>query len=142
MIYTRARTEHLEGINQLLKDTGQYPILTENYIKYDISVVALDGAKVVGFIWAGLMANKKLAYIDMFTVDPEYASKGVGRELGNQLVKIAKGKRVDGIFAIISQNAYHDKSISSSFHIGLQPLPTPFTFVAGSVNKMAEKLGV
>lgn len=142
MIYTRAQESHIEGINELLKNSGQAPVLSPDHLKYDISVVALDKAKIAGFIWCGLMANKRIGYVDLFTVAPEYAGTGVGRALGYQMVRIAKQKGVECIFATIARDQFHDKSLNGSMYIGLDPLQIPFTFVVGDVNKMSEKLGV
>lgn len=141
MILTRAKTEHLEGINVLLAQYGLHPI-TEDFLKYDISIVALDKYKIAGFIWCGLMANKKLGYIDYFTVAPEYTTSGVGKALGTQLVRIAKSKGVSLTISIIERGVYHDKSVSSANYIGLQSAPLPFTAMAGAVENMSTKLGV
>lgn len=142
MIYTRAQESHIPAINQLLEAGGQAPMLSPDHLKYDISVVALDKDKVVGFIWCGLMANKRIGYIDLFTVDLEYAGRGVGRALGTQLIRVAKQKGVECIFATIARDQFHDKSLSSSMYIGLDPLQIPFTFVVGDVKVMSQKLGV
>lgn len=141
MLLTRAKTKHLAGINALISFYNLAPI-TEDFIKYDISIIAEDKGKIVGFIWCGLMANRKLGYIDYFTVHPEYASTGIGRALGTQLVRIAKNKGVDLTISIIERGQYHDKSVSSAQHIGLQPATAAFTAMAGKVEVMSTKLGV
>lgn len=142
MIYTRAQESNIPAINELLLKTGQKPLLTPDHLKYDISVVALNKFGVAGFIWCGVMANKKVGYIDMFTVDPDMGGQGIGRALGHQLIRIAKQKGIQTILASIARDEFHDRSLSSAMYIGLEPFQTPFTFVVGDVNQMSEKLGV
>lgn len=117
----RVKSEELNAVNKLLAQHGINPIGSEFLNKRDISIGAYDGDKLVGFIWAGLMASDTVAYIDVFTIDPAYANKQLGEKLGNKLRHVVEKKKVNRIFGVIADTGTGIASCKSAIRIGLKP---------------------
>lgn len=142
MIVTRALPEHIEDINKLISTYGfsEMPVAMLN--KHDISLIAKEDDKILGFVWCGLMGQKTCGYIDYFVIDPKAARLGVGKQMATHLVRIIKRKGVQKVLAIIAHNEFHDRSLASAVYMGLKPAPLTFTSTFGDVLSMANSLGV
>ncbi|HMO96285.1 MAG TPA: GNAT family N-acetyltransferase [Tepidiformaceae bacterium] len=93
--------DHLSGVLRLCEAEGwpSFPadparalrILTAPGVT---TVVALDGTAVVGF--AEMFSDGELeAFLSNLAVDHEYRSRGIGRELVVEALRLAGGDRID-----------------------------------------------
>ena len=78
--------------------------LVEGYIKNsgDTSLVAVVDGKVVGFMLGDLKAYcfgaSRSGWIEVIGVHPRHMGSGIGKKLGNELIKIFRNKKVKHIF--------------------------------------------
>lgn len=106
----RAKRRDLEGINALLNGYA-FHTLDRSYINHrDISIVAEDNKRIVGFLWVGLMRQNKQGYIDHFVVDPVYTHKKVGKQLAVEALAVSLKLGVEEVFGIIAKGKHFDKS--------------------------------
>lgn len=119
----RALKQDVTGLENLFELHGAE--FNEDFInKKDLSFVAVEKEKVIGFIWVGLVANSSIGYIDFFFVDPEHVSKGVGKALGHKMKEIAKKKSVKQLVGQIE--AQNVPSIKCAQNIGMNFHPNPW----------------
>lgn len=129
MIVKKAKLTDLPGIQSLARSYNMLPP-DENHIdKGDIAIVAVDGKDVVGFLWVGLMANRKVGYIDHFVVARTHVGKGVGSKLANKALKVLDAKKVKKVFGIIAQDKYHDASAINGLKMAMSAGSHPYTYV-------------
>ena len=81
--------------------------LVEGYIKNsgDTSLVAEEDSKVVGFMLGDIKTYgfgvPRSGWIEVIGVHPRHMGSGIGKKLGNELIKIFKGKKVKHIFTSV-----------------------------------------
>jgi N-acetylglutamate synthase-like GNAT family acetyltransferase len=138
----RAKKSDLSAIKDLMALYGNKMSVEGHHINHrDVSLVAVtDEGQIIGFVWAGLMAQNKVAYLDKFTIHPEYAKKGVGQKLALKALEIGKKLGVQDVFGIIKRDAYHDKSAINALKMAFSADREPYTFVRTNVNFMISEL--
>lgn len=130
----------ISQINKLLHNDALYPITPNHLSDKDLWVIKRDGKKVVGFVWAGLMANGTVAYVDKFVVHPEYRGKGVGQKLTDTLFALAQARGVKECHAFIKQGRSHDASAINSLKMAMGADQVPYTYISGQIQYMQETL--
>jgi len=108
----------------------------------DISLVATDGNKVVGFLWVGLMANNTMAYIDRFIVHQDYRGRGIGNKLGTAAFKQAAKKNVEEFHGFIKNDSFYEASAVNALRLGLGGDNKPYTHVRGHLSFIASELAI
>lgn len=133
----RARKEDFNAIHALLGQYGKMSITPEHLQGRDIALQARDAeGKVVGFVWAGLMANDTVAYVDKVSVAPECAKKQVSQALYKRLFEIALKRGVRQAFGIIRHDAYHDRAAMNALKMAFGADKEPYTYVSGDLMQM------
>jgi N-acetylglutamate synthase-like GNAT family acetyltransferase len=138
----RAKKTDLGGIQELMALYGHKMTVEGHHINHrDVSLVAVtDDGQIVGFVWAGLMAQNKVAYLDKFVVHPEHAGKKVGHALALKAFEIGKKLGVQDVFGIIKRDAYHDKSAINALKMAFSADREPYTFVRTNLDFMMSEL--
>lgn len=106
----------------------------------DICLVAEDAGKIVGYIWAGLMARNTFAYVCGFVVRPDYSKSGTGQKLALELLRIARMKGVQSFVAAVRQNEYHDACAVTALKCGTSAAKETCTLLMGNTAHMAASL--
>lgn len=138
----RANKNDLPAISAICKQYGGMDLPPYYINKRDIAVVALDGPKIVGFIWCGLMCQNKLGYIDWFLADPAYSHKGVGAALGKEMTRVADKLGVEIIMGFIADGKHSDASKRNAGLIGMGTDGKDYDLVVGHVKIMQEYIGI
>lgn len=136
----KANRQDLDGINSICAKYGIKTVAPEYINSKDLSLVAKDGNKVVGFIWCGILCQGTKGYIDCFVVDPEYQGMGVGQLLAHKLLKVALKKGVRETFGIIAHGAYHDNSAMNALKMAMMAAPKTYTYVYADVTNTVNEL--
>lgn len=125
----RAKYEDFEGINELLSNTQFSPIFIDQI--NDLSFVAEDENKIVGFVWCMMSSGNKIAYVDQFCVDKYYV--GVGVRLINALVEEATKIGLEYSFSYVQNDESVDSlaSFKINFALGLRCNPRTFHCFTG-----------
>lgn len=113
----------INEINELIQ-LNHDSLLTEDYLISDDSIALSlvdEFDKVVGFIWAGLMANRTVAYLDYFVIHPEYRKTKYSLLLVAELTKrLIDGGVQRAISHVEEQNEYAMASAIRQFQFGGQ----------------------
>lgn len=134
----RATKQDLPAVSELLNTYGKQSIYPEMLNNKDIAIQARDETGTcVGFIWCGLMAQNTVGYIDMFTVHPDHANKGIGKMLAQALMDTCLKRRVRSVFGVIKHDQYHNKSAMNALRYAMAAYPDNFTFVYADVRNSA-----
>lgn len=139
---SKARREDLPSIRHLSAIYG-HKLLVEDYHlnNNDIALQArADNGDIAGFVWAGLMAKNKVAYVDKAMVHPDYSMHGVLPKLYLELMHIGIRRGVKQVFGIIRQDQYHDKAAKAALHMAFGGDELPYTYVYADVRHMISEL--
>lgn len=139
---SKATREDLPAIHHLSAIYG-HKLQVEDYHLNgnDIALQArADSGELAGFVWAGLMAKNKVAYIDKVMVNPEYSSQGVLPMLYKELFKIGINRGVKQVFGIIRQDRYHDKAAKAALHMAFGGDALSYTYVYADMSHMISEL--
>jgi GNAT superfamily N-acetyltransferase len=135
----RAKTCELAAIRRLLSCAGM-ELGAEHLNRRDIALVAKDADRVVGFLWIGLMAGHKVAYIDKFVVAAEARGRGVGNALAQAALAECKKRGVKEVHGFIRQDTSHAASSMNALKMALGADPHPYTYVRGQINFIEAEL--
>jgi N-acetylglutamate synthase-like GNAT family acetyltransferase len=136
----RARQSDLPGVQYLTLKAGKMTV-TEDHINHrDISLVAYDEERLVGFLWMGLMCRGKYGYIDKFLVDKDYSKKGVGNMLAIAMMREGLKRGVRDVFGIIKQDKFHEASGFNALKMAFGADSVPYTFVTANAANMVNEL--
>lgn len=133
MIVRLAKPKDLKAINELLSDYDLHPLDPATINHRDISVIAEDKGKVVGFIWAGLMKKNTLAYVDSYCVAKDLHKSGVGRKLAVKAYEEAAKRGVKKFFGIIKLDEYHDASAVNALKVAMKTDGGNYRYVFGEI---------
>lgn len=136
----RARHQHLEAINALLRTYGLGSIDKTYLNSRDIGLCACYKGKVIGFIWLGLMRQNKSCYLDFFTIDPTFTHKGVSRDLALEALKLGNRLGVEHWFGIVERDDSHDKVAMDALKIAMFAKNKPCTYMYGYTEHMIREL--
>lgn len=120
---------------------GKYTVDAAHINHRDISLVAVNDNKVVGFLYVGLMAKNTVGYMDKFTIHPDYANQGIGQQLAVKALEESVKRGVREVFGIIQQDQYHDKSAMNALRMAIGSNGTPYTYVRADINFILSELG-
>lgn len=110
MIIRRAKRNDLKAINQLRNQYGM-PSIDKSHINHrDVAIVAQDGPLIVGYMWAGLMRQNKMAYIDNVVVSRDYAKQGTVPKMYQYALEIGQKIGVQEIFGIIAKGDFFERA--------------------------------
>ena len=138
----RAKINDLHAIKHLLQQYAKCDIEPYHLNKRDIALVAYaDSGELIGFVWAGLMAGNKVAYVDKVAVAPGYTGKGVCQALYKEAIKLGAKVGVKEVQGIIRRDQYHDKSAMNALKCAFGADELPYTFVYTDLNKIQKELG-
>jgi len=139
---SRASREDLPAIRHLSAIYGHKLTVEDYHLNgNDIALQArADNGEMAGFVWAGLMARNKIAYIDKVMVNPEYTSKGVLPLLYKELFRLGIARGVKTVFGIIRQDKYHDKAAKAALHMAFGGDSLPYTYVYADMAHMISEL--
>lgn len=136
----RAKRYEINKINELLNIYG-FKTIDASYINpRDVALIAVDGPKVVGFIWLGLMRQNKSAYVDCFMVHPDYAHKKVGQQLCMKSLELSNKIGVESVFGIIAHSKYHDKSAYNALRMAMGSDGQVYTQVKAQISHVLHEL--
>ncbi len=102
----KATKEELKDINELMRqlssDPSKYPPTKLAFLnkmladRHTIFVVARDGKKILGMGTLGIFWNLRglAAYVDNVIVHTDHRGKGMGKQISEKLLEIAKKKKV------------------------------------------------
>lgn len=139
---SRATKSDLSAIRHLSAIYGEKMSIDEClFNSRDIALQArLDNGYLAGFVWAGLMANGKIAYVDKVMVHPEMSDMGVLPALYKELFAAALRRGVKQAFGFIRHDLYHDKSAKAALHMAWGADSLPYTMVRADLAHMKEEL--
>jgi N-acetylglutamate synthase-like GNAT family acetyltransferase len=140
---SKATREDLPAIRHLSSKYGHKLVVEDHHLNNrDLALQARnEEGKLVGFVWAGLMANSKIAYVDKVMVDPEYSGKRlVLPSLYKKLLELAIKRGVRDMFGFIRQDQYHDRSAIAALHMAVGGEEIPYTHVFAQLKHMELEL--
>lgn len=140
----RAGRQDLAAINELMKayaKTADMAVAEHHINSRDVALVAREPeGSVVGFLWMGLMACNRIAYLDKFVVHPDYARQGVGKLMALRMYDIGRNLGVKDVFGVIRRDEHHDKSALNALKVAFSAHSDPYTYVCASVDNMNKEL--
>lgn len=145
MVYiTRANKQDLLAIQDLMLKYGN-KMLVESYHlnKKDITLQArLATGELVGFLYCGLLAEGKIAYMDKVVIDPNHHKQGILLELYKELFKEAYRKGVREVIGFIRQDEFHVASCKQALRMGLGGDAISYTMVGANLEFMKKETGI
>jgi ribosomal protein S18 acetylase RimI-like enzyme len=127
----------LEKINKLITAADKMYPLTKDYLDSDsLHVTYESNGEVVGFIWAGLMCNGTIAYVDNFVVHPEYQNSDIGQRLATDLFSLAKRRGVKEVIATIKHDEHLAPCVAVCEKHGLLPVKTNYSYLHSFMSDM------
>ena len=138
----RPKRHEVSRINELFAMYGLRPIEPSHINHRDVSLVAEDGDKIVGFLWVGLMRQNKEGYINHFIVDKGYSKKGVGKRLAMTALETVKKLGVEEVFGIIAHDEFYERSAFNSLRMAIGSDGLVYTQVKAQIKHMEKELGV
>lgn len=139
MVYiSKATKQDLPAIDELLSKYDSIMRISPSYLnKRDVSLQARDeSGKLVGFVWAGLLANRTLAYVDMAVIHPDHHHKGILLKLYRELFKICYSLGVKDMLGVIRHDQYHDASGIQALRLGVGADSQNYTLVKANLEVM------
>lgn len=144
LLISRARKQDLPAIHELMRLYGsKMQVGSEHLNNRDIALQARNAnGELVGFVWAGLMAQNTLAYIDKVAIRPDYAKQGVSQLLYHELFKLGARRGVKEVFGIIRQDQYHDKAAVNALKMAFGADSLPYTYVRAQMAHVQAELNI
>lgn len=145
MIYiTRAIKSDLPAIQDLMLKYGNKCIVESYHLnKKDIALQArLETGELVGFVYCGLLAEGKVAYMDKVTIDPMHHKKGILISLYSELFKRAYRRGVKEVTGFIRHDEYHNASCVQALKMGLGADALSYTYVRAQLEFMKKETGI
>ncbi len=142
MRISKATKHDLPAIRALNSLYGNKMVVSPSlFNKRDVALQARDEqGNLVAFMWAGLMANGTIAYIDKVICSPEHAGRGVVRALYLEALKIGAKRGVKEAFGIIRQDQYHDKAAANALKTAFGSDGYNYTYVLADVAHVMQEL--
>jgi N-acetylglutamate synthase-like GNAT family acetyltransferase len=115
MYIKRATKDDIPAIKALIsKQAKKVPFFESMINKSDIAYqVRTEDGTLIAFLYCGLMANKKIAYIDSLVVDPEYKNQKVAARLALHIHQELRARKIDRCSAFSMQDSEQRKLFSS-----------------------------
>ena len=107
--------KHFNAIRRLIYKSDMDCV---THILPDISLVAIDDSKVIGYI-GGHRAYGFTGFIDMFVVDPEHRNKEIGSKLGLSLMELFSALGITRFFATVETDNILAKKFYESLDISV-----------------------
>lgn len=138
MIYiTRASKSDLPAIQDLMNKYGKCIVESYHLNKKDIALQArLETGELVGFIWAGMLAENRVVYMDKVAIDPNHHKQNILIALYKELFKIAYNKGVKEVTGFIKHDEYHIAGCKQALKMGLGADATSYTYVRAQLEFM------
>jgi len=138
MVY-RPKQHELPEIQTLLSNYGMHAS-AEHLNRRDIALAARIEGELAGFLWVGLMASNRAAYIDKFVVADRWRKQGVGNALALAALAECKKRGVKEVHGFIRQDASHAASSMNALKLALGADPHPYTYVRGQIDFIEAEL--
>ena len=131
MIYlNEAKLTDLGAIKELTHIYGKDPVTEAHFNHRDIAIQAREEeGRLVGFIWAGLMAKNTIAYVGDLFVHPDVKNRKVGFKLCAMMLCKLLEKGVQTSIGFIEQNQYHDRSAINCLKTSMGSTGIPCTML-------------
>lgn len=144
MYISRCKQQDFHAVEKLLSYYPGKCSITKDYLnKRDVSVqVRNEAGVVIGFVWAGLMSNKTVAYIDKAVVHPDYHHKKVLLDMYRYLYPILKEIGVKSVQAVIRHDEYHHASATQALRMGAGADSSNYTYVSVEMQHIAKELNL
>lgn len=141
IIVRNAKKSDLPAIEELLRVYSKFSV-TDKYVNHrDMSFVAYDGPRCVGFLWVGLMASNTVAYIDKFCIHPDYSRQGIAKKMGEMALLRGMKIGVRECFGVIKADDYHNKCALDALKMGMGAHKEQYTYVCADPSHMVQELG-
>lgn len=129
MIISKATKADYPKVKELLDQFGKMVAVDENYFNdQDIALKVTDFGRVIGFFWAGVMANGTFAYADRAIIHPDYRNSGVFEQLCTAMVDVARDRGVKLAFTIIYKDSgFYKPSLNNALKAGFKQVPGDFS---------------
>ena len=116
--------------------------ITESHLnKKDVALQARNNnGELVAFMWAGIMANGTMAYIDKVVCHPDYAGTGIVRALYAEALRIGKQRGVKEAFGIIRQDEHYIKAAANALKTAFGSDGYNYTYVVADINHVIKEL--
>lgn len=130
----------LQGIHRLQDIYGHALLSKEHINRRDVAVVAEDDGMVVGFMYAGLMAQGTVAHIDHVMVDPDYRGKGVVQRMYRKAIWVGYKKGVKEAIGYICSDDFATASGFNALKVAAGADSRPYTHVFLNVENSVKEL--
>jgi N-acetylglutamate synthase-like GNAT family acetyltransferase len=137
-----AKRFDLPAIRELMQTHGKNSVEEYHINNRDISLVAEMDGKLVGFVWCGLMAQNKFAYVDKVSVHPDYQKKGVTNKLYWALGKRMVRAGVKQAFGIIRHDEWHTAAAVNALKMGFGSDGYNYTYVLADIGHAKAEIGL
>jgi N-acetylglutamate synthase-like GNAT family acetyltransferase len=135
---SRASKQDLPAIKELLHQYAKFTVEAYHLTKRDLAFMArLESGELVGFMWVGLMANNKIAYVDKVTIHPKFHKQGILQKLYAEAFKQAFMRGVEFAEGYIRQDQFHEASGVQALRMAFGGDSLPYTRVFAQVQFIA-----
>lgn len=142
MHITRATRADLPAIQALMASYGNKMIVEAYHLnKRDIALQARsEEGQLIAFMWAGLMGNDKVAYIDKVAVMPSRTGEHVVKQLYLEAMRLGKKRGVQEVFGIVRHDQYHDRACINALKMGFGGDKLSYTLTFGRLELVLSSL--